>query len=68
LQYAKTFIIDQMIGYIKSTQKKKIKSIEQLPPEIEKDEDIEEEGDEDLLSSFVVVDTNSSINSSTWYL
>ena len=68
LQYAKSFIIDKMISYIKSTQKKKLKSIEQLPPEIENDESIEEEGDEELLSSFVVVDRNTSISSSTWYL
>ena len=54
LQYAKSFIIDKMISYIKATQKKKIKA---LPNEMNGGEDIDdEENKEELLSSFVIVD------------
>ena len=57
LKYAKDFIVNRMIEYIKSTQKKKLESIEQ-PSNIkegEKEKEKEDKEDDDL-SSFVVVD------------
>ena len=57
LQYAKDFIINKMIDYIKSTQKNMVQSIEQSIDT--KGGEIEEDEDNDI-SSFVVVDGKSN--------
>ena len=61
LQYAKDFMINKMIDYIKSTQNKnKVQPIEQCIDTEESETKDDEDEDDDEISSFVVVDGKSN--------